>query len=237
MNKSKFFLCVFSVFALFALGGCVKKSAVTTTESPVAEATAQTEQSASTVPPGADVQIEATAGTSSSGKSDNDQLKIAYDNNYKAASQNANGSLQNTAKFCAVVIEFPVGQISKATQSFYFDSTNSALKDWFWVVEFNQLENKRLELFAAKRDYKDLVCTTFENGTPTLSFSEAYGSVQSSGALAAELTDSAVKTKIILSDKAWKFEVWGKDGKILANPTYNATNAFVETNPTASPTS
>jgi hypothetical protein len=188
-----------------------------------------------TVPPGSGVAIgTATADTSTTGKSDSDQLKIVYDANFKAASQNANSSLQNTAKFCTAIIEFPVGQISKATESFFFDSTNSALKDWYWVVQYNQLENKRLELFAAKRDFKDLVCTTFEGGIPNLSFSEAYQSVQGSGALAAELTDSAVKTKIILSDKAWKFEVWGKDGKILANPTYNAANAFVDTNPSTS---
>jgi len=224
----------FAVFLLFSMTGCtVKKKATTTTADSSSSPTAGVSPGASTSVTGeASPSATATTGETADGVSSAEKVNQVYLENLKVATDNANASLKNTAKYCSVVVEFAVKDyIENATQTYLFASDNAGVKDWYWAVQFDLLEKSKKEFFSAKRNYKDLVCTKYTQEQPKIGYGEAIEKAIETNALSALDSVDAAKVKINLGEEAWNIDIWSVDGQVMASRKVNATNGYIDISP------
>lgn len=199
------------------LAGCEKKTSTTGTTS--SGATSKTATS-SGVGSGSTLEGEVSTGESSESTLDlpvtTAELDTVFKENYQDALVSANGSLKNQAKFCTVRIEFrEPTQIHKADQTFFFYSDDEKLKDWYWVVQFDQLAKKMRRLFAARRDYADDVqCSDASVGEPP-SYSQSLTTFYASNSMQALDLSQLAKFIFTYVDGSWKVSVLNKEGMVI----------------------
>ena len=239
MEKAREVLVVFLVLSVSLIfSGCQKKPPQSTTslsaDNGLSEAIDQDDTGETISDLQGGVQIESPQDSGGQAKLEVEALASQYEENLNSATQIANSTLQNTASFCSAIIEFPGSDtIANAKQTFFFTSSQEYLKDWYWVVEFDELEGKlkggkKRELFAARRGFDEVKCVKPEQARPKVSYAAAYAKAQEVGAISAEL--DAAKVKIILAESAWLIEIWGRDGTITASVPVDSSQAIVNLN-------
>ena len=232
--SKKLLFSAFAVFLVFSLSGCtVKKKATTTTADSSSSPTAQASPgTTANVTGGVSSSATATTGETADGVSSAEQINQIYLENLKIATDNANASLKNTAKYCSVVVEFAVKDyIENATQTFLFTSDNAGVKDWYWAIQFDLLEKSKKEFFSAKRNYTDITCTKYTQEQPKIGYGEAIEKAIETNALSALDSVDATKVKISLGEEAWNFDIWSVDGQVMASRKVNATNGYIDISP------
>lgn len=183
------------------------------------------------------VQVEPSSGSATTGTTAASTAAKAYDDNLQKANQNAVATIADNA-FCNVIIEYPAkGTYSVATESFFFTSANASLKDWYWVVQFDQIESAKRELFAARRGFKDLICAKPKQALK-ISFADAVDKALANGALTALDAQNAARVKMTLfqdaTDDFWQITILSDDSQTLSSLKVNAANGYIDTQSTAS---
>lgn len=242
----KLFLILGCLFVVPILSGCSwQKKATTTTDTTAGVATdtadttgaTDTTASATATTDTSSTQTEPSSGSVTTEITIVSTAAKTYNDNLQKANQNAVATIADNI-FCNVTIEYPAqGTYSIATESFFFTSANASLKDWYWVVQFDQIENVRRELFAARRDFKDISCAKPDQALK-VSFAEAVEKAVSNGALTALDSQDAARVKIYLTkdstDIFWQITVFSTTGQTLASVKVNSSNGYVDTQSTAS---
>lgn len=210
----------------FFLFGCERKDNSTSTTSSESSLATDTSTTSSTADEG--TTTGEASETASESETSSAALAADYIENLNSATTKVQKALSNTATFCTVLIEIPSGySLSQASQQFFFTTTNEGLKDWYWVVTVDPIENKERHSLVAKSGYKDeLECTNLTTANIEVSYNEAYDRANETGALSSA-TD-AVKTKITLKSKAWKISQYNSEGS-YSSKEVDATNAYVST--------
>lgn len=214
------------------LFGCERKTTTTSTDTASSGTTGTDTEATSTATTSNDSGSSTGGSTSQTGTSgDTESLKAKYLQNLADATTKVQRALGNTATFCTALIEMPNGYtLAQSPQSFFFTTTNTGLKDWYWVVTIDPVENKERHTLAAKSGYKDeLECTTLKSNEIAISFDEAYDRAGETGALST--SGDVFKTKITLKNRAWKIIQYDNDGK-YSSKEVDATNAYVSTDST-----
>jgi len=212
----------FSILTAIALSGCTPKPQTTTP-------TGQT----GTTPGATGATGSATAqlgtGTTQTA-ADQSQLEETFKKNYETAKQIANSPLKNQAQFCSALIEFGSENIAQANQYFFFTSPEEKLKDWYWIVYFDQIRGERKRFFAVRKDYEgEIACITTKQ-LPTTTYFSAYTTFLAAGTTG-QNASLAVRTTIGLQESSWKIDLVDSGGQIIASQQVDATSSA----PTASP--
>jgi len=230
-------LAVAAVLVLsVGLVGCEKKTPTTTTLSGTGSQTA----TSGSVGTGSTLGGEVSGGSTGSTVElpvAATELDATFKKNYQDALASANGSLKNQAKFCTVLIEFrEPSQVHKADQSFFFYSDDEKLKDWYWIVQFDQLNKKMRRLFAARKDYSDEVqCSA--SSTEPVSYTQSLTTFYASSTM--QSLDLSQLAKFVFSyvDGSWKVSVLNKEGMtIYSEQISGSTTATTSATPTATTT-
>jgi hypothetical protein len=225
-------LLVLSLVACsFILFGCQKKSTVSVS-STGADQIPQSAAEGSAVPAATGSQVIGSATQSATGVSgfnldyDDTAVGSAFTENYQEALADANGTLKNQAKFCNIIAEFaPSEKPSSAKLNFFFSA--DAQKDWYWLGQKDQLENQKKRMFAAKRDYKEITCSSLTVDQLAVTYAKAYEAVIKSGKISLSSSDVA-KIKIYLDDKLWRVDIWKNDSTIVTQTVSTTLSASTE---------
>jgi hypothetical protein len=219
MKKSFLFL-VLGIAVV--LSGCSwqKKSTATVSDTDqvsqaAAEATVVTTDSSETDTSLTDSLVD-TSPSSDAFNLDFESQKITdlFDQAYQEAYSDANATLKGKAKFCNGLAEFtPAQSPDSAKLSFFFTSDDQT--DWYWIGQKDLLENKKIRMFAAKRDFSDIACTSVTTDQLTANYADALKTVvESSKTTFTEGEPS--KIKIFIEGYTWKVEFWKTDSTITS---------------------
>ena len=216
-----------ALFLSLALSGCEKKTDITVSPA------ATPPPALSSITPASNSLATATA-QSAPQLNNTDQIETTYQKNYQIALADANQSLQNKAKFCAVQIKYPGSQITNNGEESFFFYADELSKDYYWVVVFDGMQNnKKKRLFAARRDLADEIkCITSPTTTPP-SFIKAYQNLLASGKISSLDASSVALTTISLQDTTFRINIIGYDGQMIqsenASPTTTSTSVSTQT--------
>ncbi len=137
-----------------------------------------------------------------------------FDQAYQEAYSDANATLAGKAKFCNSLAEFtPAQSPDSAKISFFFTSEDQ--NDWYWVGQKDLLENKKIRLFGAKRDFTDIACTSVTTDQLTANYADALKTVAESKKTTFT-TGEPSKIKIYIEGYTWKVEFWKTDSTITS---------------------
>jgi hypothetical protein len=245
MKKIVFIVLVLVVG--FGLLGCTKK---TTTVTPVAtDQTAQTGGTGAGAEPAANSNAvapatsgsqtasgEAAQSPAASGASTTSQIETYLRQNFEIAGQVSASPLKNQAEFCTVKIEFTSNDlIAKADQYFFFTSPADKMKDWYWIVEFDQLKGKRRRYLAPKKDYENEITCRANHDLPALGFATAYNTYLSANQGSYVGSSTAVNNVITLDISSWRIELYDAGGQMISSQQIDA-GAQANQSPVISPT-
>lgn len=137
-----------------------------------------------------------------------------FDQAYQEAYSDANATLAGKAKFCNSLVEFtPAQSPDSAKISFFFTSEDQT--DWYWVGQKDLLENKKIRLFGAKRDFTDMACTSVTTDQLTANYADALKTVAESKKTTFT-ADEPSKIKIYIEGYTWKVEFWKSNSTITS---------------------
>jgi len=200
------------------LSGCTPKPQTTTTPTGTTPGTV-----GSTVPATSDL----GTGTTQTGV-DQAQLEETFKKNYETAKQIAASPLKNQAQFCSALIEFGSENIAQADQYFFFTSPEEKLKDWYWVVYFDQVRNLRKRLFVVRKDYEGEVACITTKQLPQTTYFSAYTTFLAAGT-AGQNASLAIRTTIALKERSWKIQMIDSSGQVLSSQEVDASSSTATT--------
>jgi hypothetical protein len=232
------------IFLVFVLGisviltGCSwqkKSSATVTDSSKVSDAAA--EATVAATDKATDTSLTDAFVDTSSGDStfnldfESQKITSLFDQAYQEAYSDANATLKGKAKFCNSLAEFTPAQ-SPDSAKLYFFFTSDDQTDWYWIGQKDLLENKKIRLFAAKRDFTDIACTSVTTDQLTANYADALKTVVDSKK-ATFAAGEPSKIKIYIEGYTWKVEFWKSDSTITSQTApITATTATTDTTTT-----
>lgn len=160
--------------------------------------------------------LVSTSSSSDAFNLDFESQKITdlFDQAYQEAYSDANATLKGKAKFCNGLAEFTPTQ-SPDSAKLYFFFTSEDQTDWYWVGQKDLLENKKIRMFAAKRDFADIACTSVTTDQLTANYADALKTVVSSSKTTFTEGEPS-KIKIYIEGYTWKVEFWKSDSTITS---------------------
>lgn len=228
MNRKTVPLIIVLLFSVL-LFGCERKTTTDTTDTIESISTAVSENETSsqeTSDTDADEQASETNSQSQQASQSDTSISETYLKNLSNSTTKVQKALKDTASFCTAIVEMPSGQTtSQASQSFFFNTTNEGLKDWYWVVTIDNIEKKEIHSLVAKSAFKDdFECSSLSAEQIKLSFDQAYARAEEVGALL--ISVDIVKTKIIQSGGSWKLVQFDESGQ-SSTVFVDAQNGYV----------
>jgi hypothetical protein len=222
--------------AIFALGGCQKKSSLTTTPTTTGSTTPNSTASATA----GDLQelnasispVGAGSGTSS-GQNKTDQGYIVdsamidslFRENYQIALEDAQKSLKSGVKYCGAKVSFYGATLTETNKQSFIFYSDTFSKDYYWIVSLNGYQNnQKTRSFAARKDMvNELKCMTSTGSAPAL-FTGAYEEVIKTDKFQRIDPGTIAETTLATMNNGWNVTITDNAG----------TNKFVTTiNPTA----
>jgi len=212
------FFVVLVVLLAGGLTGCSwqKKSTAT-----VSSSTTQVPQSVAeaTIAPSADGSATSLTDTYTQDTTINltfDSAKVteAFDQAYQEAYADANATLKGKAKFCNILAEIsPTEKVESAKLSFFFISDDQA--DWYWIGQKDQLQDRKVRLFAAKRDFTQISCSPATTDQLNTNYADALKIAAASGKDSFSKNDLA-RIEVYLQNSNWKVDAWKTDSSIIS---------------------
>ena len=214
----KIFVITSAVVLALILTGCTKKTTTTSTTAPDSTGT-------SAEPSSAGVATTSTADASAAAAISAQQkaVETALAANFELARQLSASPLSNQGQFCAMTADFAsTDMLLKANQAFFFTSAADKMKDWYFVVYFDQLKGKRYRSFAAKKDYADVQCNS-SHALPATSFFAAYLAYFSANQGSLINSSASAQTVLTLQAQMWKVNVYDSSGQVIATEQIDAS--------------
>lgn len=222
----KKYAVVFVLLIPIFLTGCsVQRKSNSTSPTPTPTASSQTETNPD----------NQSAIPDSSNQQEADAIETQYQKNFEAASADASSILQNKAKFCSVVIKLNSTGMSQYSDQYFFFASDELLTDYYWLVEFDGLNNfKKKRYFAARRDFKDEITCTSTTMTDAPNFYNAFSNYLTQY----QIPNNTVILQMALKDKVWEVTARDSSGATTSSGQTKITTSTSTktTSPSTTPT-
>lgn len=208
------------------ISGCERKSTTSTTAVSDTEAT-NAAQSTAVVQDNPATDSDDTT-VSNIAQYETQTITDLYSQDYQEALADANVTMKNQASFCNNFVEFSPNQsLDTANFKFFFESPSQS--QWYWLGQKDNQEGKKRRMFAAKRDFSDVICTTAISPDKVVNnYADAYTSAVESGKIVA--SSDILKVTMTFEGDNWKITMLKSD-LTTTSATISALNSTSATSP------